>query len=93
MSCYHISWSLSEYKKYHDATLRGILLLSIQKCHFWVFVSQGMHAMVVSGRRQLDEGEQAGSWDGSPGAQRPGWLGARPQPSDGQRDRGGWNPP
>ena len=41
--------------------------------------------MVVSGRRQLDEGEQAGSWDGSPGA--------RPQPSDGQRDRGGWNPP
>ena len=49
--------------------------------------------MVVSGRRQLDEGEQAGSWDGSPGAQRPGWHGARPQPSDGQRDRGGWNPP
>ena len=67
--------------------------VNLQKCHFWVFVSQGMHAMVVSGRRQLDEGEQAGSWDGSPGAQRPGWLGARPQPSDGQRDRGGWNPP
>ena len=41
----------------------------------------------VSGRHQLEQGEQAGSWDGSPGA--------RPQPPprlDRHGDGGGWDP-
>ena len=44
--------------------------------------------VAVSGRHQLEPGEQAGSWYGSPGA--------RPQPPprlDGHGDGGGWDPP
>ena len=49
--------------------------------------------MAVSGRHQLEQGEQAGSWDGSPGAQPQPQPGA---PLHGARlhgDGGGWNPP
>ena len=66
----------------------------LQRCHFWVFVSAKGCTMAVSGRHQLEQVEQAGSWDGSPGAQPQPPPGGAPLHGDGGAgDGGGWNPP
>ena len=50
--------------------------------------------MAVSGRHQLEQVEQAGSWDGSPGAQPQQPPPCAPLHGDGGAgDGGGWNPP